>query len=58
MSSFAKGFRTFIIAGLGAAIGGVALIEDPNDWRSWAILILSIAMAGMRALTSTPPAQG
>lgn len=53
-----KGWRTFVMAAIGAVIGGVALIEDPDDWRAWVILGLSAVMAGMRAMTTTPPGTG
>jgi len=50
-----KGWRTFAIAALTFVIGGVAAINDPSDWRAWVILVAGAAMAGLRAITTTPP---
>lgn len=49
------GFRTFLAAALGAVASGVGIIIDPYDWRGWAGLALSAVMAGLRAVTTTPP---
>lgn len=57
MDSF-KGFKTFIAAFLGALASGLAIIIDPQDWRGWFGLGLSAVMAGLRAVTDTPPGSG
>ncbi len=54
------GFRTYIIAALTAAFGALAVV----DWNSflqdpkagWSVVAMSVIMAVMRSITSTPPA--
>lgn len=54
------GFRTYLIAALTAAFGALAVV----DWHSflqdpkagWSIIAMSVVMAVMRSITTTPPA--
>lgn len=55
MTDFGKGWRTFAIAALTVVIGGVTAIDDPQDWKAWAIIVAGALMAGLRAMTNTPP---
>lgn len=54
------GFRTYLIAALTAAFGALAVVdwnrflEDPK--AGWSIVVMSVVMAVMRSITSTPPA--
>jgi len=53
-----KGYRTFAIAALAVVAGGIAAIQDTSDWRSWALLATGALMAGLRAITDSPPGRG
>lgn len=53
-----KGYRTFAIAALAMIAGGIAAIQDTSDWRSWALLVTGAVMAGLRAVTDSPPGRG
>ena len=54
------GFRTYLIAALTAAFGALAVA----DWNSflhdpkagWSVIAMSVLMAVMRSITTTPPA--
>lgn len=56
-----KGFRTYIVAGLAAAFGALALIDwNPvlNDPKAGVTaVVMAVVMAVMRSITSTPPSQ-
>lgn len=58
MGTYLKGWRTFIVAAGTVFVGGVAIIEDPSDWKAWAVLGAGALMAGLRAITTTPPGGG
>lgn len=55
------GFRTYIISALTAAFGALAVVDwntflhDPK--AGWSVVAMSVLMAVMRSITSTPPAQ-
>lgn len=54
------GFRTYLIAALTAAFGALAVVdwnrflEDPK--AGWSVIAMSVLMAVMRSITTTPPA--
>ena len=54
------GFRTYLIAALTAAFGALAVadwnafLHDPK--AGWSVIVMSVVMAVMRSITSTPPA--
>ena len=56
-----QGFRTYIIAGATAIFGALAMVDwnqflqDPKAGAS--VVAMSILMAIMRSITSTPPGQ-
>jgi len=56
-----QGYRTYIVAGITAAFGVLAttdwvkFMDDPKT--GWSIVGMSILMAVMRSITSTPPTQ-
>ncbi len=54
------GFRTYIVSALTAAFGALAVVDwetflhDPK--AGWSIIAMSVVMAVMRSITTTPPA--
>lgn len=54
------GFRTYLIAALTAAFGALAVVDwntflhDPK--AGWSVIAMSVLMAVMRSITTTPPA--
>jgi hypothetical protein len=54
------GFRTYLIAVLTAVFGALAVADwnaflaDPK--AGWSVIAMSVIMAVMRSITSTPPA--
>jgi hypothetical protein len=55
------GWRTYLVAALSAAFGALTIVdwnkflEDPK--AGWSIIAMSVIMAVMRSLTTTPPGQ-
>ena len=53
------GWRTYVVSAVTAAFGALAIadwnkfVEDPK--AGWAIIGMSVVMAVMRSVTSTPP---
>jgi hypothetical protein len=53
------GWRTYLVSAVTAAFGALAIadwnkfVEDPK--AGWAIIGMSVVMAVMRSVTSTPP---
>jgi hypothetical protein len=53
------GWRTYVVSAVTAAFGALAVadwnkfVEDPK--AGWAIIGMSVVMAVMRSVTSTPP---
>lgn len=52
------GFKTFFAAIVTIVLGGGFIIDDPSDTKAWVIAIVGLLMAGLRAVTSTPPGKG
>lgn len=54
------GWRTYLMSALTAAFGALAVadwnsfLQDPK--AGWSIIAMSVVMAVMRSITSTPPA--
>jgi hypothetical protein len=54
------GFRTYLVAALSAAFGVLAVVDwnaflhDPK--AGWSVIAMSVVMAVMRSITTTPPA--
>jgi len=53
-----KGYRTFIWAAVCAAAGVIATATMPDTKAGLATLGMSVLMAVLRAMTTTPPGQG
>lgn len=57
----AVGYRTYIVAALTAALGALTVadwnkfLEDPK--AGWSIIVMSVIMAVMRSMTTTPPGE-
>jgi hypothetical protein len=55
------GWRTYLMSALTAAFGALAVadwnsfLQDPK--AGWSIIAMSVMMAVMRSITSTPPAK-
>jgi hypothetical protein len=53
------GWRTYLLSALTAAFGALAVadwnsfLQDPK--AGWSIIAMSVVMAVMRSITSTPP---
>lgn len=46
------------MAALAVVAGGIGAISDSSDWKAWALLATGAVMAGLRAITDTPPGKG
>jgi hypothetical protein len=53
-----KGYRTYIASAITAAAGVLAVATMPDTKAGWTALGMSILMAVLRSITSTPPTQG
>lgn len=57
-----QGYRTYLVALLGAVFGALSVLDwnlilnDPKV--GWTLIVSAVAMAVLRAITSTPPAVG